>query len=70
MTEQEARRIIDEARSFCPKFIRGGYCYSVGPTGRVTILRAIGKSGKRWELGPTVAADNWQIPPDVRARLS
>lgn len=68
MTEQEAQRILDEHRN-PPRFVRGGYRYIVGRDGRVRIDRAVGKSGKRWELGYKVDATSVQVHPDVKRAL-
>ena len=67
MTEQEARRIIDEALSIRPKFVVGRSRYVVQPDGKVDIYR-LTKSGKTAIFEHTVAADTFWLPPNVRSR--
>lgn len=70
MTDEEARRILDEHRVNNPVFIRGRFRYVVRRDGRVNVWHAVGKSGKRWMSGYTVAGDEHWLPREVRERAA
>jgi hypothetical protein len=70
MTNLEAKRILDEIRTVCPRFIEGRQMFIVRQDGRVGVWDAVGKSGLRWASGATVAGDTWWLPARVRERAA
>lgn len=70
MSEQEAQRLLNEHRAVCPRFIEGRQMFIVRRDGTVGLWDAVGKSGKRWASGRTVAGDTWWLPARVRARAA
>lgn len=70
MTEQEARRMLDEHRATFPRFVRHGFRYTVRPDGKVNVDKAIGKSGRRWVWSGTSDPATDYVPADVMRAIS
>lgn len=68
MTELEATRILNEARTVNPRFVEGRHMFVVRQDGKVNVWRAVGKSGMRWASDSTVAGDACWLPKRVRER--
>ena len=69
MTNDEAKRILNEHRSEKPIFIRRERRYTIRPDGRVEIELAVGKSGLRWKSYTTLdPEDFFLLPADVRQK--
>lgn len=70
MTDYEATVMLNEHRTVYPVFIIGRGRYVVRPDGQVNCWDAVGKSGKRWAMGPTVPGDSIWLPERVRERAA